>query len=225
MDTLTQLVDYYAGNSGYVWEQFLRHLLMSVYGVLFASIVSIPIGIYIARHYKMGSWVITVANIIQTIPALAMIAVLMVALGLGANTTVFVVFLYALLPILKNTYAGVRNVDQTLLESGRGMGMTKFQILRMVELPLSLSVIIAGVRTALVLAIGVTVIGAFIGAGGLGSIILRGMDATNGGGIILGGAIPAAVMAIIIDLLMGWLEKLLSPAKRTSPKKAEKQAA
>lgn len=213
MDTLTDLGLYYSQNYSYVWEQFLRHFLMSAYGVLFAAIVAIPVGIVIARHARLSSWVITLTNIIQTIPALAMLAILMLIMGLGANTVVYALFLYSLLPILKNTYTGIRGVDNALIESGRGMGMTRFQLLRMVELPLALSVIMAGLRTALVIAIGIATIGTFIGAGGLGDIIIRGTNATNGTAIILAGAIPTALMAVIADVVMGWIERLLSPVK------------
>lgn len=213
MTTLRQLFEYYETNGSYVMFEFWRHFLMSIYGVLFASIVAIPLGIYIARHQKLANWVIQLANIIQTIPALAMLAVLMLIMGLGTNTVVLALFLYSLLPILKNTYTGIQNVDSALLESGTAMGMTKFQVLRMIELPLALSVIMAGIRNALVIAIGVAAIGTFIGAGGLGDIIVRGTNATNGTAIILAGALPTALMAIIADLLLGWLERTLNPVK------------
>src|SRR5699024_8111293 len=149
---------------------------------------------------------------IQTIPALALMAVLMLAMGLGPNTVVVTVFLFSLLPILKNTYTGIITVDQALLESGKSMGMTKFQILRMDELPLAVSVIMAGLRTAFVIGICVATIGTFIGYGALEDIIIRGTDATNGTAIILAGAIPAALMAVIADLVMGKIEFWLSPA-------------
>jgi osmoprotectant transport system permease protein len=213
METLNEIIYYYSQNAGYVWEQFYRHFLMSAYGVLFAAIVGIPVGILIARYHKLSPWVMSLANIIQTIPALAMLAVLMLVMGLGTNTVVFALFLYSLLPIIKNTYTGIRNVDQALLESGKAMGMTKLQVLRMVELPLALSVIMAGLRTALVITIGIATIGTFIGAGGLGDIILRGTNATDGTAIILAGAIPTALMAVIADLGMGWVERKLSPNK------------
>jgi len=158
--------------------------------------------------------VLSVTNIIQTIPALAMLAVLMLAMGLGPNTVVMSLFLYSLLPITKNTYTGIKSVEKPILEAGRAMGMTRSQMLFMVELPLSLSVIMAGLRTALVIAIGVATIGAFIGGGGLGSIIIRGTNVTDGAAIILAGAIPTALMAVIADLFMGWLERVLSPANR-----------
>lgn len=215
MQTLQELFNYYAQNYSYVWEEFYRHFLMSAYGVLFAAIVAIPVGIIIARRAKLSKWVISITNVIQTIPALAMLAVLMLVLGLGANTVIASLFLYSLLPIIRNTYTGIRGVDEALLESGRGMGMTKFQLLRMVELPLALSVIMAGLRTALVIGISIATIGAFIGGGGLGSIIIRGTNAANGSAIILAGAIPTAVMAVFADLIMGWIEKRLSPKSTT----------
>jgi osmoprotectant transport system permease protein len=214
VEIIQDLIYYYSQNAGYVWVQFYRQFLMSAYGVLFAAIVAIPLGILIARYNKLSVWVISLANVIQTIPALAMLAVLMLVMGLGTNTVVFALFLYSLLPILKNTYTGIRNVDAALLESGKAMGMTKFQVLRMVELPLSMSVIMAGLRTALVITIGIATIGTFIGAGGLGDIILRGSNATDGTAIILAGAIPTALMAIIADVVMGWMERKLSPIKR-----------
>lgn len=213
MDVLQQLGMYYAHNGGYVLEECYRHFLMSAYGVLIAAIAGIPAGIFIARYQTLSGWIFTVTNVIQTIPALAMLAVLMLVLGFGANTVIVSLFLYSLLPIIRNTYTGIKSIDHAYLEAAKAMGMTKLQVLRMVELPLALSVIMAGLRTALVIAIGITAIGTFVGAGGLGDIIIRGSNATNGTAIILAGAIPTALMAVIADLLMSWLERTLSPLK------------
>ncbi|MCM2674203.1 ABC transporter permease [Alkalicoccobacillus plakortidis] len=214
MDTLRELIIYYSQNGGYVWTEFTRHFLMSAYGVLFAALVAIPLGILIARYGKLSGIVLSITNVIQTIPALAMLAVLMLVLGLGANTVVLALFLYSLLPILRNTYTGIKNVDQALVESGKAMGMTRWQLLYMLELPLALSVIMAGLRTALVFSIGIATIGTFIGAGGLGDIVIRGTNATDGTAIILAGAIPTALMAIMADVVMGWFERLLSPTRK-----------
>lgn len=192
----------------------MRHFLVSIYGVIFAAIIGIPIGIFIAHHTKLSSVVIAIANVIQTVPSLAMLSIIMIGLGLGVNTVIVTVFLYALLPIIKNTYTGMLNVSDDILDSGKGMGMTRWQILRMVELPLSLSVIMAGLRNALVLAIGITAIGTFVGAGGLGDIIIRGTNATNGGAIILAGALPTALMAIISDTVLAWIEKRADPTQK-----------
>ena len=211
MNTFSQLLHYFSENGQYVMSQFFRHFLMSIYGVLFACIIAIPLGFWISRHKKMANWIIGAANVLQTIPSLAMLSILMLGLGLGPNTVVATVFLYSLLPILKNTYAGVRSVDDSLLDTGKGMGMTNMQITRMIELPLALSIIMGGIRNALVVEIGIGAIGTFVGAGGLGDIITRGVNATDGGAIILAGAIPTALMAVIADISLGYIEKKLDP--------------
>jgi osmoprotectant transport system permease protein len=217
MNMLQQLLYYYRENGSYVFEQFTRHFLISIYGVLFAAIVAIPLGFWIARNKKLADWIIGAANVIQTIPSLALLSILMLGLGLGSDTVIATVFLYSLLPIIKNTYTGVRNVDAALLDTGKGMGMTRMQLTYLVELPLSLSVIMAGLRNALVVAIGITAIGTFIGAGGLGDIISRGVNATNGTAIILAGAIPTALMAVLADWLLGLMEKRLDPSSKVKP--------
>jgi osmoprotectant transport system permease protein len=216
MNLLQQFFYYFEQNGGYVLSQFVRHFLISIYGVLFAAIVGIPIGIFIARRRKMAGWVVSIANLIQTVPSLAMLSILMLGLGLGVNTVIVTVFLYSLLPIIKNTYTGMIQVDRNILDVGKGMGMTKWQRLYMVELPLSVSVIMAGIRNALVVAIGITAIGAFVGAGGLGDIIIRGTNATDGTAIILVGALPTALMAIITDWVLGMIERRLDPASKHS---------
>lgn len=210
---INQLISYFITNGQYVLSQFIRHFLIAVYGVLFASIVSIPIGFYIARRYNLANIVISIANILQTIPSLAMVSILMIVMGLGVNTVIMAVFLYSLLPIIKNTYTGVRNVDENLIDVAQSMGMTKLQIIFKIEFPLSISIIMAGVRNALVMAIGVTAIGTFIGAGGLGDIITRGINVTNGSAIILAGALPTALMAVISDIILLKIEKILDPIK------------
>ena len=207
---LQQLGEYYSTNFGYLMDLFFKHLLMSVYGVLFASIIGIPIGIFIARFSKLSWIVITIANIIQ-----------MLVMGLGPNTVVFTVFLYALLPIIKNTYTGIQGVDDNIKDAGKGMGMTSNQVLRMIELPLSLSVILGGIRIALVVAIGVVAVGSFIGAPTLGDIVIRGTNATDGTTFILAGAIPIALIAVIIDVVLRLLEKRLDPTQNTKHNKPQ----
>lgn len=209
MNLWQQLGYYLSANGSYVMSQFWQHFLISAYGVLFACLVGIPIGMLIARRHKLSSIVIGAADVIQTVPSLALLSIIMLGLGLGAETVVVTVFLYSLLPVIKNTYAGMNSVDPGVLDSATGLGMTTFQRLWMVELPLSLGVIIAGIRQALVVAIGITATGAFIGAGGLGDIIIRGTNATNGGAIILAGALPTALMAVIADVLLNLLEKVV----------------
>lgn len=214
MNTFQQFFYYFDENGSYVFMQFVQHFLISIYGVLIAAVVGIPTGILISKYGRLSTYVITIANIIQTIPGLAMLAILMLAIGLGQTTVVVAVFLYSLLPIIKNTYTGINNINKDLTDSGKGMGMTKIQVLYMIELPLSLSVIIAGIRIALVVAIGITAIGAFIGAGGLGDIIIRGTNATDGTAIILAGAIPTALMAVLADLILSFIERKIDPVKK-----------
>jgi len=195
----------------YVLSQFNQTFLVSIYGVLLGAIVGIPLGIWISQYRRLSPVIIGIANVIQTIPSLAMLSILMLGLGLGQTTVIVTVFLYSLLPIIKNTYTGMLSVDADVLDAGKGMGMTRFQVMMTIRIPLSLSVIIAGIRNALVIGIGITVIGSFIGSGGLGDIIVRGTNATNGGAIILAGALPTALMAIITDLVLSFIEKRLTP--------------
>ncbi|GEN87522.1 ABC transporter permease [Oceanobacillus sp. FSL W8-0428] len=213
MSIWEQFTTYVSQNGFYIWTEFYRHFLMAAYGVLFASIVSIPIGVLIARYGKLSGWVLTLGSIIQTIPVLGFMAITMVAMGLGTTTVITTVFFYSLLPIIQNTYVGITGVDQTVKEAAYASGMTRFQLLFKVELPLAVSVMMAGIRTALVVGIGVVAIGTFVGAGGLGSIIVRGTNATDGTAIILAGAVPTALMAIAADLIMGKIERMLNPVK------------
>lgn len=204
---MKELIQYYQINGSIVVEQFFTHFLISIYGVLFACIVAIPLGMYISKSRKLSAVIIGIANVIQTIPSLALLSLLMVAMGLGTNTVVATVFLYSLLPILKNTCTGLNNVSENLLDVAKGMGMTNSQVMMKVKIPLALSVIMGGIRNALVLAVGIATIGTFIGAGGLGDIISRGISVSNGSAIIWAGTIPTALMAVIFDLLLAGLEK------------------
>ncbi|HLR65859.1 MAG TPA: ABC transporter permease [Virgibacillus sp.] len=213
METLQEFVSYTIENGGYIWTEFYRHFLMAVYGVLFAAIISIPLGILIAKYGKLSSWVLAIGSIIQTVPALGAMAVIMIVMGLGTNTAIVTLVLYSILPITQNTYVGMREVDKNVVEAAYASGMTRFQLLRMVELPLAISVIMAGIRTALVIGIGIVAIGAFIGAGGLGAIIVTGTNATDGTAIILAGAVPTALMAVVTDLVLGWIERKLQPGQ------------
>lgn len=206
-----QILYYYQSNGAYVFEQFSRHFLMAIYGVLFAAIVAIPVGFYLARNAKIADWILGIANVIQTVPSLAMLSILMLAVGLGPNLVVITVFIYSVLPILRNTYAGVRSVDHNILDVGKGMGMTKWQIVYKVELPLSMSVIMGGVRNAFIMGVGVATLGTFVGASGLGDILQQGVNATDGSSIIIAGVLPISIMAIIGDVFLTWVENKLDP--------------
>jgi osmoprotectant transport system permease protein len=201
-------------NHGEVLELTLEHLWMVAASTLLAVLIGIPLGILITRKPGWDKPVLGGANIIQTIPSLALFGFLLPVPWIGARSdrlAILALTLYALLPLIRNTYAGMNGVDRAVVEAGRGMGMTDRQLLFQVELPLALGVIIAGVRVATVISVGLATIAAAIGAGGLGEYIFRGLAMVNNQ-LILAGAIPAAVLALLADVTLGWLEKRLSPA-------------
>jgi osmoprotectant transport system permease protein len=196
-----------------VLELTLEHLWLVGISTLLAVLIGIPLGILITRWPALNKPVLGGANIIQTIPSLALFGFLLPAPWIGARAdrlAILALTLYALLPLIRNTYVGIQGVDRSVVEAGRGMGMTDRQLLFQVELPLALGVIIAGVRVATVISVGLATIAAAIGAGGLGEYIFRGLAMVNNQ-VILAGAIPAAAMALLADVSLGWLEKRLSP--------------
>jgi osmoprotectant transport system permease protein len=200
-------------NRSEVVELTLEHLWMVAASTLLAVMIGIPLGILITRWPGLNKPVLGSANIIQTIPSLALFGFLLPVPWIGARSerlAILALTLYALLPLIRNTYAGIKGVDPSVLEAGRGMGMTNRQLLFQVELPLALGVIIAGVRVATVISVGLATIAAAIGAGGLGEYIFRGLAMVNNQ-VILAGAIPAAALALLADVSLGWLEKRLSP--------------
>jgi osmoprotectant transport system permease protein len=193
----------------------LEHLWMVLLSTLFAVAVGIPLGILITRRPALHKPVIATANIIQTIPSLALFGFLLPAPWIGdraGRLAILALALYSLLPLIRNTYAGIMGVDRAVVEAARGMGLTDSQLLFKVELPLAASVILAGVRVAVVISVGLATIAAAIGAGGLGELIFRGLAMVNNS-VILAGAVPAALMALTADTLLGWLEKRLSPQR------------
>ncbi|MGH9544419.1 MAG: ABC transporter permease [Terriglobales bacterium] len=196
-----------------VLELTAEHLWLVGASIALAVLIGIPLGIMITRWPALSKPVLGGANIIQTIPSLALFGFLLPAPWIGARAdrlAILALTLYALLPLIRNTYTGIRGVDPAVVEAGRGMGMTDRQLLWQVEFPLALSVIIAGIRVATVLSVGVATIAAAIGAGGLGEYIFRGLAMVNNQ-VILAGAIPAAALAILADTSLGWLEKRLTP--------------
>jgi len=182
------------------------HILMVVYGIALALIVGIPLGILAARYEKLAPVILSLTNILQLVPSLAMLAILMIYLGLGFNTLVIGLFFYSLLPIVRNTYVGLNEVDEDIIEAGTGVGMTPIQLLRKVRLPLSIPFLMAGLRVAAVIAISVACIGPYIGAGGLGKEIISGISLQSDVKIYAG-AIPATLLAIIADIVLGAIEK------------------
>jgi osmoprotectant transport system permease protein len=194
-----------------IFHATIDHLTLVVISMDIAIAIAVPLGMLIVQHPRLRTISLGLASIFQTIPSLALFGFLIPIPfigGIGRRTAIVALVLYALLPILRNTYVGLSGVDPAILEAAEAMGMTNAQILLRVRFPLALSVILAGIRTATVITIGVTTIAAAIGAGGLGTFIFRGVAMVNDS-IILAGAIPAALLAIFADLLLGQLERRL----------------
>ncbi len=207
--------NFVAQNRNQIADLTLEHLWLVGVATLLAVAVGIPLGILITRKPRLQKPVIATANIIQTIPSLALFGFLLPAPWIGERAgrlAILALMLYALLPLIRNTFTGIKGVDRGVIEAARGMGLTDRQLLFQVELPLAASVILAGVRVAIVTSIGIATIAAAIGAGGLGELIFRGLAMVNNA-VILAGAIPAALMALAADTLLGWLENRLAPQR------------
>jgi len=206
------LVQFYAEHSGEVLGLIGQHLYLVAISTSVAIAVGLPVGIALTRRPRWRGPVLGLANVVQTIPSLALFGFLIplpLIGGIGARTAVVALVLYGLLPIVRNTYTGITGVDPAVREAGRGMGMTDRQLLLMVDLPLGLGVILAGVRIATVVNVGTATIAAAIGAGGLGVYIFRGVAMVNDA-LILAGALPAALMALAADGLLGLAERRLA---------------
>ena len=188
-----------------------QHIILSVSAVLLAVIVAIPAGALLTRWPRGANLVMTAVGLLQTLPSVALLAFMIPLLGIGAAPAVVALFLYALLPILRSTYTGIKGVDPAALEAGRGMGMTSFQLLFMVELPLAFRVIMSGIRVSTVLIVGWATLAAFIGGGGLGDLILTGFAMVSTGHIIAGG-VPVTLLALAADFGLGRLERLATPS-------------
>jgi osmoprotectant transport system permease protein len=194
-----------------IFNATLDHLTLVVIAMAFAIAIAVPLGMLIVEHRHLRTIALGFASVFQTIPSLALFGFLIPIPfigGIGRRTAIVALVLYALLPILRNTYVGLSSVDPAILEAAEAMGMTTTQILLRVRFPLALSIILAGIRTATVITIGVATIAAAIGAGGLGTFIFRGVAMVSDA-VILAGAIPAALLAIFADLLLGQLERRL----------------
>lgn len=191
-------------------QRAIEHLYLSFAAILIAVAISLPLGIYISKRKKVAEYYIGVTAVFQTIPSLALFGFLVPFLGIGTVTALVALIIYALLPILRNTYTGINSVDEGIVEAGEGMGMTSRQILWKIQLPLALPFIMAGIRTATVLTVGVATLATFVGAGGLGDVIWRGLQSWNNS-LVLAGAIPVALMALFFDFVLKLVEKKVTP--------------
>ncbi len=193
--------------------KLLEHIYLAVSATVIAILIGVPLGILILRQNKLKSIILGITGVFQTIPSLALLAFLIPFLGIGIKPTVVTLTVYALLPITRNTYAGLCRVPSESIEAARALGFTRWQRLWLIELPLALPIIVAGIRTATAITIGITTIAAFIGAGGLGDFIIQGLSLDNSRLILLG-AIPAALLALALDFIIGNIETSLSHRKR-----------
>ncbi len=209
------LIEYFLKHQKEILQATLEHVWLVGAAMVLAAAVGIPLGILVARRPWLSKPIVGGANIAETIPSLALFGFLLPVPWLGERAdrlAIFALLLYALLPIIRNTAAGITGVDPAVREAARGMGMTEGQILMQVELPLSFSTLLAGIRIATVLTIGIATIAAAIGAGGLGEFIFRGLAMVNNQ-LILAGAIPAALLALGADLIFSLLERRFQPVR------------
>ena len=206
------MLDFYARHAGEVLLLLRQHVYLVAVSTGVALAVGLPLGVLVARRPGWRRTVLGLTNVFQTMPSLALFGLLIPVFGIGAWTAITALVLYALLPIVRNTYAGISGVDPAVRDAGRGMGMTDGELLRLVELPLAAGVILAGVRVATVVSVGIATIAAAIGAGGLGEYIYRGLSMVDST-VILAGAIPAALLALAVDGGLLWVERQLSDRK------------
>lgn len=193
-----------------VLEQTFVHIQLVFFSMIIATVLAVTLGILVTRVPALKTLVLGGTGVLQTVPSLALLGFMIPIFGIGVNTAIAALFLYSLLPIMRNTYTGIKDVDSATVEAARGVGMTNMQILFKVELPLAIPVIMAGIRTAAVINVGNATLAAFIGAGGLGDFIFLGI--TRGiDGLILLGAIPATLLAIVLETFFSAVERWTTP--------------
>ncbi|SDF51011.1 osmoprotectant transport system permease protein [Limimonas halophila] len=212
MDILLYIVD----NLDLIGERTVEHISLVIVAVGAAIATGVPIGIAITQNRRVADAVLYVAGMIMTVPSIALFGVMipilsLIGQGIGYVPAVIALFLYSQLPIIRNTYTAIDNVDPALREAARGMGMTAVQRLRTVEIPMAVPVIAAGVRTAVVINIGITAIAAYIGAGGLGDFIARGISQTDPRQLVTG-ALGVSILAVLADYGLLWVQNRLTPA-------------
>ncbi|MBC2057256.1 ABC transporter permease/substrate-binding protein [Listeria booriae] len=203
---MSKLIDTFQVRQDALWAALVQHIELSFVSLFIAVFIAVPLGIYLTNHKRAAEPIIQVTAILQTIPSLALLGLLIPLVGIGTFPAIIALVIYALLPILRNTYTGIKEIDPVLIEAAQAMGMNRWKQLYKVQLPLAMPVIMAGVRTAMVLIIGTATLAALIGAGGLGDLILLGID-RNDNSLILLGAIPAALLAILFDVILRYMEK------------------
>ncbi|PRR96782.1 choline ABC transporter permease [Bacillus atrophaeus] len=207
---MNQFIDFLQTNAGEMLYKTWEHLYISIIAVILGILVAVPLGVVLARMKKGAGTIIGIVNIVQTLPSLAILAFFIPLLGVGKVPAIVALFFYSVLPILRNTYTGIQGVNKNLLESGKGIGMTGWEQIRLVELPLAVPIIMAGIRTSTIYLIGWATLASFIGGGGLGDYIFIGLNLYQPE-YIIGGAVPVTILAIIIDYLLAVTERKVTP--------------
>lgn len=202
--------EYVNANWSLIAGLFLDHIKYTAIAVSVAALIGVPLGIFISANRTVGKPILSLANVIQAIPSMALLGFMIPFLGIGEVPAIVAVVMYALLPIIKNSYIGIANINPQTIEAARGIGLTKWQVLSKIEIPLALPVIMGGVRIASVTAVGLMTMAAYIGAGGLGFLVFSGIRTVNTNQI-LAGAIPACILALSVDFVIGQIEKLVTP--------------
>ncbi len=207
METIGALLTFWHEQAGKLGEQTLQHIGLTAASLLLAVLLGVPVGLGLSRRPRWAPAVLGLAGVLQTIPSIALLGFLIPLLGIGPKPAIFALFLYSLLPIIRNTLAGIQGVPAAVVEAARGLGLTDGQVLRRVELPLALPVLMAGIRTATVINVGVATLAAYVAAGGLGEFIFGGI-ALNNPVMILAGALPAAGLALAFDAVLSGVQRL-----------------
>jgi osmoprotectant transport system permease protein len=210
MSSLNSFISFVASRKSEIFHLFMQHIQLTVFSVLISILIAIPLGILIVKYKKLSGPVIGLVNIIQSIPSMALLGFLIPVLGIGSKPAITMVVLYSLLPIVKSTYTGLTNINDATIEAAEGIGLTQSQILLKIRFPLAMPVIMSGVRISAVTAVGLVTTAAFIGAGGLGYLVYSGVQTVNNN-MILAGAIPACVLAIFLDHIIGKIEDVATP--------------
>lgn len=204
------MADFFADYGSQMMRLIWEHLYISMTALGLGVLVAVPLGVALTRTNKIATVVIGLASILQTVPSLALLALMIPFLGIGQIPAIFALFIYSLLPILRNTYTGMRGVNPDLIDAAKGMGMTEMQLIRKVELPQAAPVIMAGIRLSGTYVIAWAALASYIGAGGLGDFIFIGLNLYIPE-LIIGGTIPVTVLALLVDFGLGMVEKKVTP--------------
>ena len=210
MNIISEFLIYVIEQRNEIFTLLFQHIRLTVFSVIFSIMLGVPLGILIKYVKKLNKPILGFANIVQAIPSMALLGISIPILGIGSAPAIFMVILYSLLPIIKNTYTGLSNISPQILEAAKGIGLTKTQRLFKIQIPLSLPVIMAGIRVSAVTSVGLMTIAAYVGAGGLGYLVFAGIRTINNYQI-LAGAIPACLLALLVDYVFSIIERLVTP--------------